>query len=573
MSILISTTWLQPLRRRVMRCGWYCCFLGLLASGCTAFHPVRGVPASYLPAQYAGISRDNMRTIDLSLLVRNPPDQYRVAAGDVISIYVPRVLGSQSTEVATVGIEPPINLPASIEDPPTVGYPIQVRDDNTISLPQIRPLQVGGMTLHQVEEAIKHAYTVESHILNPAEALVMVSLQRPRVHRVLVVRQEAATTMTTSSMPGTVNIGTSGKGTARTVTLKAYENDVLHALALVDGVDGLPGLNAENAIYIIRRRPRVPAAGCPIPPTPPAVVPIPDGPALEQHPGGPLPPLPPVQTTSYEQPPEYRPYGGYRSGGVVPAATTTSTRGPVTLAEGHSLTSAGTFPAMTPGSSLNALEGHSFGSGLPPVTPYSPDMAPPVPALPPGDAAWPLMLQNFDPTIDNPNITRIPIRLAPGEVPQITEEQVTLNDGDIIFIDSRETEVFYTAGLLGGGQFTLPRDYDLGVLEAVSIAEGRATAGTSLNRSIGGVSALNHDVSNSASRLVLIRTLPNGKRINIEVNLNKAMRYPHENIRVLPGDILLLEYTFPEAILACTQRYLFEGALFGLAASVLTTGR
>lgn len=111
--------------------------LVIMAPGCTALHPVRGVPAAYLPDQFQGPSRDNKRTIDLSLLVRTPPDQYRVAAGDVLSIYVPRVLGSQPTEVTTVGIEPPINMPASESDPPTIGYPITVRGDNTIPLPQI----------------------------------------------------------------------------------------------------------------------------------------------------------------------------------------------------------------------------------------------------------------------------------------------------------------------------------------------------------------------------------------------------------------------------------------------------
>lgn len=119
----------------------------------------------------------------------------------------------------------------------------------------------------------------------------------------------------------------------------------------------------------------------------------------------------------------------------------------------------------------------------------------------------------------------------------------------------------------------LPRDYDLGVLEAVSIAESSRTTGGGGGsyQSIGGVSALNHDVSNSASRLAILRTLPNGKRITIEVDLRKAMRYPEENIRVQPGDILFLQYTFPEAVCAFTQRYILEGALFTLAASQFQT--
>lgn len=620
--------------------------LTVLGSGCTALHPIRGVPASYLPDQFEGPSRDNKRTIDLSLLVRTQPDQHRVAAGDVLSIYIPRVLGSQPTEVNSAGIEPPINMPASIEDPPTVGYPIQVRDDNTIALPQVSPLPVGGMTLHEVEQAIRKTYSVDNRILNPDEAMVLVSLQRPRIHRVLVVRQEANTTLMTSTQPGSVNIGTTGKGTARTVTLKAYENDVLHALSQGDGVDGLPGLNAENVIYIIRRRPRAlnPVGSPPFGPGPvPIQVPtIPDG-GL-QMPPQPTPALPgpmsswqrpapgQIQTVSYEQPvpmvPQSvvtpKPYGSYRgnqesaahslmnrpslpTGGVagngdvvIPGAyqTAPSNIMPTQYQQPPYPPAAGQVAPDQPYQPYQSLQpyqqypqspvpvpesipvntlpgepgGHSWGMLPPPAASGDPN---PVNGPPQVELGWNTMLADFDPTIDNPNIIRIPVRLGPGEQPNITEEQITLYDGDIVFIDSRETEVFYTAGLLGGGQYTLPRDYDLGVLEAVSIAEGRSMGGggNGLSRSIGGVSALNHDVSNSASRLAILRTLPNGKRITIEVDLNKAMRYQQENIRIQPGDILFLEYTLPEAICAFTQRYLFEGALFSLAASQFQSNR
>ncbi len=49
------------------------------------------------------------------------------------------------------------------------------------------------------------------------------------------------------------------------------------------------------------------------------------------------------------------------------------------------------------------------------------------------------------------------------------EDDVRLKDGDIVYIESRETEVFYTGGLLQGGEFPLPRDYDLDVLGAMAL--------------------------------------------------------------------------------------------------------
>src|SRR5262245_7269185 len=67
--------------------------------GCAAFHPLRGVPASYLPDQYSGERRAGKKTINLSLLVRRPPDQYRVDTGDVLAIYIPGVLGKLSANL------------------------------------------------------------------------------------------------------------------------------------------------------------------------------------------------------------------------------------------------------------------------------------------------------------------------------------------------------------------------------------------------------------------------------------------------------------------------------------------
>lgn len=542
---------------------WTTLIVGLLCalgSGCGALHPVRGVPAAYLPHAFEGPSRDNKRTIDPSLLVRTSPDQHRVAAGDVLSIYIPRVLGAQSTEMNSVGIEPPINIPPTAYDPPTIGYPISVRDDHTISLPQIPPLSVFNLTLQEVEDLIRRTYTLDHQILQPHEALVMVSLQRPRVHRVLVVRQEANSGLSVGSGPGQLNIGTTGKGVAREVVLRAYENDVLHALSRAEGgADGLPGLNAKNTIYVIRRRSR-PACG-PLPGMPHAIPITPPHPGLPVHPfpaplGRQAEPQSGVRTVQHEQ---LAPFGSYRQHA-----------GAAALDQGHSA-SGWAGGGIPPESAMN-MDGHAFLAS-PPLgpTPLAPPPIDPGPA--PGDPyVWgAAMLADFDPTIENPNVIKIPVRLGPGEAPHITEEQITLYDGDIVFIESRETEVFYTGGLLGGGQYTLPRDYDLRVLEAVSIAEGSGQANNQMN-SLGGVSALNKDVSNSASRLAILRTLPTGQRITIEVDLHKAMKYREENIIVQPGDMLILEYTAAEAMCAFTHRFLLEGALIGIATSMFTTG-
>lgn len=500
--------------RRGIAIRWAVCALAAVVwlPGCAAFHPLRGVPASYLPDEYSGERRAGKKTINLSLLVRRPPDQYRIDAGDVLAVYIPGVLGKLSTNVEEAGEEPPINTPFSANDPPTIGYPVTVRDDGTIPMPYVSPIHVAGRTLAEVEDSIRRAYSVETSILpddSDVHKRIVVSLQRAREYRILVVRQEMANMLATQNQISNVNIGNSKRGTAKIVQLRAYENDVLHALSRAEGADGLPGLDAENAIYIIRRRGRTAQ--------PP--------PAGASPPGGIAPMGHSVTTAAFAAP-----HSTAAAGAVIPAS-------------GHSLFGApgavGSLPPMSSG-------WDSSWSADPAAWGWSPDMGL---------------------TMDDPNIIRIPVRLGDGEAPQITEDDITLYDGDIVFIESRETEVFYTGGLLGGGQFTLPRDYDVTLTQAISIAQGRATTGAP--RAIGGVSALNSDVTISPSHVVILRTLPDGRRFPIEADLYKALRRPQEDIIIQPGDMIILQYTHLEAIAAFFERHLLEGALFGLATSNL----
>lgn len=162
------------------------------------------------------------------------------------------------------------------------------------------------------------------------------------------------------------------------------------------------------------------------------------------------------------------------------------------------------------------------------------------------------------------HVVRIPIRLGPGETADIRPEDVMLYDGDIVFIESRDTEVFYTGGLLGGGQYTLPRDYDLDILQALSLAQSRGVMGSS--RSVGGISALNNDVSISPSTAIVLRKLPDGGEIPVRVDLYRARTDLAERIVIQPGDYILLQYTPLEAIGAFFERHLLETAIFGLAA-------
>ena len=77
------------------------------------------------------------------------------------------------------------------------------------------------------------------------------------------------------------------------------------------------------------------------------------------------------------------------------------------------------------------------------------------------------------PSAPGTQFVRIPLRLRPGEPPPFQPEDVVLQTGDIVFIEARDTELFYVGGLTQPRQFVLPRDYDLRVVDA--IARGRYT--------------------------------------------------------------------------------------------------
>lgn len=127
--------------------------------------------------------------------------------------------------------------------------------------------------------------------------------------------------------------------------------------------------------------------------------------------------------------------------------------------------------------------------------------------------------------------------MKPGQVPNFREEDIILRDGDIVYVDSRETEVYYTGGLLGGGEFPLPRDYDLDVLSALAVS--RATVGVGVNRQ-GLLGATGGGVP--PSEIILLRRLPGERQIAIRIDLNEAINDPRQRILIQPQDTLILRF-------------------------------
>lgn len=140
----------------------------------------------------------------------------------------------------------------------------------------------------------------------------------------------------------------------------------------------------------------------------------------------------------------------------------------------------------------------------------------------------------------NADFVRVPLRICPGQPAPFAPADVVLQDGDVVFLESREIEYFLTGGLIGGGKFPLPRDHDVDIFEAIAIANsnvmgpaGNATA-TNFRSGPGNIVA--------PSDAVVLRTLDNGEQVKILVDLRVAFNDHRERINILPRDMIVLRY-------------------------------
>jgi hypothetical protein len=139
---------------------------------------------------------------------------------------------------------------------------------------------------------------------------------------------------------------------------------------------------------------------------------------------------------------------------------------------------------------------------------------------------------------EDPTVLRIPLRLPPGLIPSIQPSDVILQEGDIVLIESRENEFFYTGGLLPGGQWQIPRDYDLDALGAMAIAG----AGVSSIQRTGSSGLFGGSQVVPPGRLYILRRTPCNGQIAIEVDLSVAINNPSSRPIIQPGDTLILQY-------------------------------
>jgi hypothetical protein len=154
-------------------------------------------------------------------------------------------------------------------------------------------------------------------------------------------------------------------------------------------------------------------------------------------------------------------------------------------------------------------------------------------------------------------VIRIPIEAERGQFPNLSEEDITLYDGDVVFIEGRQEEVFYTGGLLEGGRFPLPRDYKIDVLEAIAIAGGSVSGAT-------GSSGLGRAASPIPATQVTILRKCGCEQKAIDVDLRYALADPSERVIVQPGDLIVLEYRKKELLTNSLVQVFTFGGIFNL---------
>jgi len=153
------------------------------------------------------------------------------------------------------------------------------------------------------------------------------------------------------------------------------------------------------------------------------------------------------------------------------------------------------------------------------------------------------------------HVTRIPLRIGPDDPPLALQEcDIVLATGDIVYLESREREVYYTGGLLQGKEILLPRDYDLDVMAAIALAGNSIGNGPGTgNMNAGGGNVLSGSGMMNPrglcppTQVIIVRKV-NGSQVPIKVSLSRTLVDPRERILIKPGDMILLQYTPSELI-------------------------
>jgi hypothetical protein len=228
-----------------------------LLTGCHQSLHKSSMTPQQLPLVCRAHSRSSLVPLDHRLLGGIVPQEHIVGAGDVLGIYVADILGDRE-ELPAVSY-PHFRI-RNAPPEPFVGQPIKVETDGTIQLPYIPPIYVNGMTLQQVRQAIRHEYSIKTDFLKPERDHTVVTLITPRFCRIHVFRQDTRYNVPGLQRPDQFEISRRWAGTI--LYLEPKEATVITALLQTGG---LPGIDARNEIWVMKRVSPEEASVAPIP--------------------------------------------------------------------------------------------------------------------------------------------------------------------------------------------------------------------------------------------------------------------------------------------------------------------
>jgi len=220
--------------------------------GCHAITDVhKSIPASRLPGELCTEPREGRSVFPFTALGQVQPEAHLIGAGDQLSIYVFGVVPTGVDQAPVLQRTQPVNQryypPHGSVIGATTGLPVEVDHTGGVELPLVGRIQLAGLTLPEATEAVKKAYR-DKEVTKEDTERVQVSLISARVHRIVVLREDTPSTQVALVQPGQVDH--IHRGSADVVDLPAYENDLLHALAITGG---LPGTDAAREIWIFKR--------------------------------------------------------------------------------------------------------------------------------------------------------------------------------------------------------------------------------------------------------------------------------------------------------------------------------
>jgi protein involved in polysaccharide export with SLBB domain len=460
-----------------------CCALG-----CASWRKGTVGPTE-LSADVQAQAPTKLKSLQLAALGTPTHAEYQIHPGDLLEVTIADLVGENQF------------------------YPLPVRvlEDGAIRLPLAGPMTVAGLTFPEAEQMIFATYSSQGLLKKP---LVTVSLKDTRKIRIFVLGAV--------NKPGQYD-------------LNSEESDLLSALVAAGGLTG-----DANPVIEVRRRVQTDRSANNRRQTEPEEVPAASPTPVRRAVYTDAPGAPAARQSNVSSPYNTIRYPPTPSLPIAAEPETSTPSVTLTLAPPATLTLA----SMDEPIPTAPVSGTGTFNKLPQAnTPNTPVEDPPEKV----NRGW---APRVSPARSSASINSdqvIHLDLANESAKQKLSRGFYLQNGDTVTIEDRKARPIYVVGMVNKpGEYPMPVDRDMRVLEAVGLA--------------GGV-----DRASLPNKALIVRQRPDGSGVvTVRIDLDKAKRDNAENIRLMQGDTLSVEET-PASF---TRGLLRSAIRFGFGASV-----